>query len=479
MKIKKILLDRNLLYSSLTVLTIFFGTLGGLGKYGFMDDYHILESSISDKFNLDHYLSQGRPISGFFSQFIFSLIDTIDELLYLHILGSVTLCLLGLSCFFYYKKFSLKLPLIYLLSSIPILLSPGLLLVTAWAVMSSIIVSIAPAIAASFLILTDGIKHKKLFASILVSFSFLSYPPSALIFIGLPTIAYFLIRIEGNEANLPPFLKSALRDSYYITFLSGVFSLTIIKCMAFFFPSDSNRTDLVGPIQAKFDFLIKGAIPTVFDFLSPEWGLSIFGMVVILIIMFTPILFSRKNVKSNLIVLFLVLVSVFTPSILTAENWPTNRSLYPGQWVVSSLTLISLARVCFVVAKKLNTVRYFPILFVLLVSMVIMSSNQLLISTMRDPQLKELQAARTEIQRLNPSEAIEVKASIWPDSIAPWNFSDEFGIPSTCQPWVPIPFTKLILLENYPRIVPSITLVNKLSTQNSIDFSTVLSSSRN
>jgi hypothetical protein len=232
-------------------------------------------------------------------------------------------------------------------------------------------------------------------------------------------------------------------------------------------------------LAAKLNFLITGAFPTVFDFLSPGWGMSLLGLVIIFLIILTPFIFDIKSMKLNLVVLLLAVASVFVPSTITAENWPTNRSHYPGQWVISSLALLALIQICITVARKLKIIGYFSTLSVLLLSLVIMNSNQLLMSTMRNPQVKELEAARIQIQRLNPSEPIEVKASVWSDSIAPWNFADEFGIPSTCQPWVPIPLTKLILLESNPGIVPKIALVKEITIENSIDYSAVLSSTRN
>ena len=80
---------------------------------------------------------------------------------------------------------------------------------------------------------------------------------------------------------------------------------------------------------------------------------------------------------------------------------------------------------------------------------------------MKNPQITELNLARESIQILNLQTTIYVQKSEWYDTISPQIIADEFGLPSTAQPWVYVPLTKILIHEKLkgqlPRIIPSVT----------------------
>ena len=476
----RILKSTKFYFGTFVFLVTVLGTQGAMGKYGFMDDYAALEASSSGEFDLNLYLSQGRPVSGFFAKFVFSFIDSINDLLYLHILGSVTLGLFALGCFYYFSQFSTNNITIALVSIVPILVSPGFLLISAWAVMSIAIISIAPAVIAAILVASQSQKVSNFQIAILLLVSFLSYPPMAIIFIALPCLTYFLVLVDGlNEAAIN-IVKHNIKKSFVLFAVSGAISLVLLKMISSQFESTSNRTDLIGPLNEKLSFMFKSAIPTAFDFLSPGWGFSNYGFVAAALVVIIPLLFLEKVLrKSTSIVLIFILFTSFSPNFLTAENWASNRSLSTAQWVVASLALISLLTIVKKIEIKAGDRTIMKTLSPVLLLMVAFSSNNLLISTMRNPQLAELSSSRIAISKLNPDLPIEVVKSEWTDGLAPWVVGDEFGIPSSCQPWVPVPLTKLILREQGDGDFSSINLVVEASGENFLDYSKVLSDAKN
>jgi hypothetical protein len=80
---------------------------------------------------------------------------------------------------------------------------------------------------------------------------------------------------------------------------------------------------------------------------------------------------------------------------------------------------------------------------------------------MKNPQIKELNLAREAIKELNLQKTIYVEKSEWFDTISPQISADEFGLPSSAQPWVYIPLTKILVYEKtqgkLPKIIPSVT----------------------
>jgi hypothetical protein len=455
-------------------LLITVGTLGAIGRYGFMDDYAILESRISGNFDFQIYMSQGRPFSALYSYLIFSFIHNINSLIYLHILGSLTLALFGWLVFTYLRTTANNYLVLIAISVIPILVSPGLLLVSAWAVMSSLGISLFSAVLAAFLIRKNA-KAPIMPVQVLLIISFLSYPPSTAIFVVLPCLAWILsVNGLGNLGNQKKLLEN-VKKAFYNIVSAGLVSLIILKYLSSQYPQTSNRTELIGDIFTKIKFLLRSAIPTALDYFEPKWGFSGYGWLTLVLIL--AMVFLRKD-KRRLIEFSLVMTlgigATFVPLALTAENWPSNRALLASQWVLATLTVIAILSLL----SKFGQRRYsdsflkFSICSILAIS--IFHSNNLLITTMKTPQIEELNLARRAIAHIDPNLKVEVKRSEWTDSLAPWVVGDEFGIPSTCQTWVPVPLTKLVLKELYRTTDVEVTLVDKFHTSNALDFSRIL-----
>lgn len=63
------------------------------------------------------------------------------------------------------------------------------------------------------------------------------------------------------------------------------------------------------------------------------------------------------------------------------------------------------------------------------------------------PQTQELAAARTAVSLVPPAVDLLVVPSHWSNSIAPAAYYEEFGIPSSAVPWVPVALSQLVTKE--------------------------------
>lgn len=477
MKFLKDTIRKSLVFLVSPILVIA-GTLGGLGRYGFMDDYAILGSSLDGNFDFDLYMSQGRPFTAIYSYFSFSFIDDIDSLLFLHCLGIFTLAFFSILLFTYYRKFVDSVPILIALSVLPILLNPGLLLLATWAVMSSVGIALFPAVTAAFLIRQNG-KLMFLVVPLLLSISFLSYPPATMIFLGLPCIAWLISVTKIGSTDNQNEIVETIKKSFVCIFISGIIALIFLKGISAQYSQQSNRTELIGDLSEKINFLIKFAFPTALDYFEPERGFSIYGAITIVsVVVLTIVSIKQKNMLTFILVMTLGIGGVFIPNILTAENWASNRSLFATQWIFSSITLITIFHLIYSLKFIFFKQKLITFACVSLLALSIFHANNLLVTTMSGPQMRELELARIAIAELNPMLKIQVKKSEWTDSISPWLVGDEFGIPSSCQSWVPVPMTKLILSEMYPNKSFDVELVEEITSSNSINFAEILSESR-
>lgn len=465
---------RNSLVFLISPILVIVGTLGGLGRYGFMDDYAILGSSLNGDFDFDTYMSQGRPFTAIYSYFTFSFIDDIDSLFYLHSLGILTLAIFSILLFTYFRGTLKSVPTLIAFSVLPILLNPGLLLLATWAVMSSIGIALFPAVAAAFLIRHDR-KLMYLAVPLLLSISFLSYPPATTIFLGLPCIAWLISLTNIGSKLQQDELIQIIKKSLSCILVSGIIALMFLKGISAQYAQQSNRTELIGDISDKVYFLFFRAVPTALDFFEPERGFSNYGIFTIVsLLALTVISINRKRFFTFCLVMTVGIGGVFTANILTAENWASNRSLFAAQWFFSNITLITTFHLIYPIKFAFFKQKIFKVASILLLTAAIFHANNLLVTTMRGPQIKELDLARSAIAELNPMLKIQVKKSEWTDSISPWLIADEYGIPSTCQTWVPVPMTILILREMYPNKSFDVELVDQITSPNSIDFAKVL-----
>jgi hypothetical protein len=262
---------------------------------------------------------------------------------------------------------------------------------------------------------------------------------------------------------------------YFILMSSGLLALSVFKIAGRGSPS-TLRTTLIGPLDTKIDFLLRQAIPTQINFQRTPWDtLPILGFLCLGVIITSILLLSFQSKSVMPLLLFITgAIGSLAPNFMTAENWASSRSLLQGQWFYASFTLVGVIHLLSYIPKyKKVLVNLFS---VGVITFSVIQSNQTLSRELRVPQIKELNAARLAISKLDPNLPIYVVKSSWTASLAPWVRADEFGIPSTAGAWVPVPLTKLILVELYGENNYQVQLVDQTKNLNQINFLELLES---
>ena len=453
------------------------GLLGGIGKYGYYDDYSTLYSKSQNypgQFQL--WLEGSRPIGQLILRLLWLPARTIDDLIYLHIMGVLLAGVFSLLVYLYFVRKVSNSFKVCMISTCSVLLSSGIILIASWPQNNYGVVALIFSTLACLQF--DSLnKYRKLPLIIILSIiSFLTYQPSAMLLILLPTVRYILQVAESDKNHKKiDHAEQCIRifQHYLVLLFAGLVALCVFKIAAIGSP-ETLRTTLVGPLNEKMNFLIKQAIPAQINFQRTPWDdLPPLGFICLAIIMTSICVMSLRS-KSILPIWFFLVsaLSSLAPNFLTGENWASSRSLLQGQWLYASLTLICVTYLISFFPRNNQVV---TTLFSLgLIFFSIVQSNQTLNREIRTPQMKELAAARNEILKLNPNLTIYVVKSSWTASLAPWVRADEFGIPSTAGAWVPVPLTKLILVELHGTKDYDVRLVEESKNPHQINFMKIL-----
>ncbi len=431
---------------------IFVAFMGAIGSYGFTDDYTGIWGNIEGNANWNLSLSQGRPILVFFGLIRSLTMKSIDSLLYFHIIDILILALFSYILTLYFKANGIRAAESNFMATFPLILTPGIMLFSAW---PSLGVGAPAFIFASLSLIWIGKKYWLGISTVLLLLAYLTYPPAANIFVLIPFIVLLSKNLDAQKSFALNVKKMYLDRILIVYIFAGFSSLGILKLMASFFPK-SERTSLIGPLSEKLVFIKVQALPRIidpFDFAPQNSPQAIAGFfILICLVIFW---FFKDNFFIKIIIVFSGITLSLVPNFLTGENWPSNRSLLSSQFFYLALITIGITKLI----PNYRTVKILMFSFSLLWACY--STNQILIQTMKNPQIKELNLAREAIKELNLQKTIHVEKSEWFDTISPQISADEFGLPSSAQPWVYIPLTKILVYEEtqgkLPEIIPSVT----------------------
>lgn len=441
---KNPILQRHNLDSMAVALFTMIGGIFSVGKYGFMDDYKILWQRESGHFDWSLYLSQGRPLVALFEWLQFGLIGDINSLWIFHALAVIFLGFLAREIYIYLNNYDERRPIRLLVSVGGILLTPGLMLTTAWGVLALVpLFMLAVIRACRILENPKSSRISKFAANLTIPLASLTYQPLVGIVLILPIIGYVLAIVSGKR-NAGSALLQIYKDRFKVILFTGIFTLTYLDITAQLFPNQQ-RVKLLGPIGAKIKFIWHDALPTMFRIGSPSNHVTQLFIIALILTIWLCIVCAR--ISNNFIYLLIIPLGIcisLTPSALTAENWASTRSLFEGEWFVSCVSLIAFGLLVQKIFGNQDDT-FQKLTFGFLLSGIIIHSNYLMYFEMAKPQQTELRLAKQAILRLDVTQPIYTITSVWSESLANWVYADEFGLPSSCQPWVPIPMSQLLL----------------------------------
>ena len=440
-------------------------------SFGFLDDYAVLTGWQTDATGTwDLYLVGGRPIGGLIAMGFFSFVHTIDQLVVMRIFNVLCLALVSMLGFVALRRLDYQ-RLAAWTFAIGMLWLPSTQVFASWAMQSAgpaaLLLAVLAAMSASNnldLVLGEGTRRivqimRLLLAVLLLSAAVCTYQPSAMVFW---PVACLLLLAPARRRWPTRKLLAAVAAVGVVGAVSCAVGYLAEQAGTAWVGTSLARGALVTDIGGKVHYLISSAAPRVFD----PWTLVVHPHLALATALFLALLVPLAiggTVARRLIGLALVMVALplsYLPSIATAENWASARSL-------SAAYVVPLAAVTLIVQGLPSLARAnAPLRAVAALAIGVVAVHdgyQGVSDYFSKPGHKELALARSQVRPLLAGDTppVVVVRSDWTDSLAPGVSLDEFGLPSTYASWVPVPFTQLLAREVTGRWLPDVKLVQR------------------
>jgi hypothetical protein len=439
-------------------------------SFGFLDDYSLLTGAQTDPAGTWHiYLVGGRPIAGLIALGFFSFVHSINQLVVMRISSVLCLALVSMLGFVALRRLDYQ-RLAAWTFAIGMLWLPSTQVFASWAILCvasvAIFLSVLAAMSASHSLdhvlsrpLRTGRVMRLLPAVLLLSASVCADQPAAMVF--WPITCLLLLAPARRRWPISKLLAAVVAVGV-VGGLSCAVGYLVEQAGTAWVGNSLARGALVSDIGGKVHYLISSAAPRVFD----PWTLVVHPHLALATAVLLAVLLPLAiggTVTRRLIGLALVMVALplsYLPSIVTAENWPSARSLSAAYVVpLAALTLIlqglpSLGRAS-------APLRAMAALAIGLVA--VHAGYQSVSDYFAKPEHKELALARSQVRPhlAGVTSPIDVVASDWTETLAPGVSLDEFGLPSTYAAWVPVPFTQLLAREVTGRWLPDVKLIQR------------------
>jgi len=448
-----------------------------VGSYGYLDDY-------SNLWNFKHNIwsaflaifGQGRPFLGLVAILIFFPIQSINQLIFIHFLSSLCLGLLGFSIHKILshangrRKFSNFA--IFWLSAAPLLGTSGFMIFGAW---SSEFPALLCMVLGSFGVLLILKKPMSPSGYIIVGINLLTYQPNfvLLVLLFITSQIIYIFNSQDDSANLMRFLNRSSVIVIAVCFLAELACLEIGKKFDLI---SGARSQFTTNYYEKYQWFIHSELPRISNFLVP-WqpvGFVILCVGILTVAGIIILCWKSMSTKKSLVLMMFGLLFSVAPNLLSAENWASSRSILAPQWFLMVL-------VCIPILIILDRFVNMPIgnfaVSIFLVSLLSLNYYNINYVNFRVPQETELRIARAYLTVSRCEQVKSVTPSSWTDSLAPRVSFDEYGIPSSTQPWVPVPFTQEICLEKGIKVKSLLlnSTVNQLTVSEVVDYHRLLS----
>jgi hypothetical protein len=304
-----------------------------------------------------------------------------------------------------------------------------------------------------------------------LSLALCSYQPAAMVF--WPIMVLALLAPARRSWSVRRLLSAAVVAGATGAAASAA-AYAVLSISAAFVSIPYSRTALVTDIGGKVNYLLHSAAPRIFDPWSlaprpPSASLIALSLAVLVLLAVGGGVGRRV---AGLALFVVALPLSYLPSVVTAENWASARSL-AGAFIVplaaTAFILQSLPRVnpwgTWIRAAGAAAIG------VLAFSAGYDRVNEYFAT----PQHEELALARAQVRPslANVRKTIVVVQSDYTNTLAPGFSYDEFGIPSTYAFWVPVAFTQILAREETGRWLRSVRLVQR-SEVSSLPATTVV-----
>ena len=449
-----------------------------VGSYGYLDDYsNVWDFKHNIMAGLQMSFGQGRPLLGLVVLLIFFPIQSINQLIFIHLLSSLCLGLLGFTIhkiLSYANENSRNFSdfTIFWMSAAPLLGTTGFMIFGAWCSEFPALLCMTLGSYGVLLILKKPTSPK---GYVIIGINLLAYQPNfiLLVLLFITSQIIYISNSQNEGAKLIRFLNRSSVTVISICFLVELTCLEIGKKLNFI---TGARSHFTSNYYEKYQWFIHSEIPRILNFLVPWQPVGfVVLMSVVLLSVFGIIIFCWKSTsikKSLLLITFGLLFSV-SPNLLSAENWASSRSILAPQWFIMMLVSVPILKTLGRIAKLPIGTFTLSIIIVTLLSLNYYNINYL---NFRAPQERELKIVRAFLTVSRCEQVKFVTQSAWTDTLSPRFSFDEYGIPSTTPPWVPVPLTKEICLEKGVKVKSLLlsSTVSQLGTSEVVDYHQLL-----
>ncbi len=408
--------------------------------FGFLDDYYnIFQSKIGSFSNLVLPLFQGgRPVYGVMF-LAYKLVNNINDLVWLRFCAIAGLAALSTSIMLHCKRRWARSSPVATFLALLIGLIPAFQVYVSWAACYTHPWS-AWLAGLSFCALEAETEQKKFFChlspSIIISFSLLTisitmYQPTAMIFWCFAAISWLFIE---NAQSLPKQFFVALS----VMGMAMVIDYGLAKLLPeiLFLPQNSlHRTALATNIIQKTLWFINEPLVDAFNF--PRivndkfyaYCVELFTAAGLLIYFFK----HRFFIFWKIFIVLALIPLTYLPNLLVQENWASYRAQ------IALTTLVIIYEVMAVVGwlSLFRIKKYTPAAILMAVIICGWQAHRHVVVEFVKPQVRELMAVDYYIRKIQCTSAqpVYLVPSTWMNSFAPLVRYDEFGLPSSAQPW--------------------------------------------
>ncbi len=429
-----------------------------IGSYGFGDDYSV--SGNVKEFPLQVLKSstgQGRPLLGAFAILQFRFIYEFSDFFLMHLLQALLFVFLAIQL----KRLAVnlmdrhnKIAVVPFVMSV--LASAGPLTLVAWGVQFGPLLAVTVSLYAVNVVIKR--ERAGVLYYLLVGVPIIMYQPGFVLVFTILGTAYLFSLPSKQRSILRKFLN--LRSILVLTtyLILEVMCIAISKRLGWI---SGERSTIVSDFQEKGTWVLKSVIPQALQFGGPRLINDTQSNFVLLLVIAGLALILRKSFKQS-ILLALILVFSISPSLITAENWASNRSMMSIQFVFSFAFFLFLAWIGSQIFRTVSQHRVVVNSLVLTISLV----SGLYSTTVgwKNPQLLEISIAKSSISKEDCKTLRYVRPSGWQQSLGSYSSMDEFGIPSTTPVWSVLSFTKFVCKEKGYSLSQRVKILDRLET---------------
>ena len=427
-----------------------------IGSYGFGDDYRATENV--QKFPvqvLQSSTGQGRPLLGAFAVLQFRFINEFTDFFLAHLIQAILFISLAIQL----KRLAINLMDRYnKIAVVPfvmsVLASAGALTLVAWGVQMGPLL----AVVVSLYAINAVIKKEQagIASYLLVGVPIIMYQPGFVLVFTTLGIAFVFSSPAKQRIVVGKFLNVRFVLVLITYFILEFMCLAISKKLGW---SGGERSATVSDLQEKGTWVLNSVIPQALQFGGPRLTSETQTKFVLLLVIVGFVLIIGKSfLRATL--LAVILIFSISPSLITAENWASNRSMMSIQFVFSFAFFLVLA---WAGCQIFRTVPQHKLLVNTLVLSITLSSG--LYSTIvgwKNPQLREISIATSSISKVDCLSLRYVRPSGWQQSLGKYSSMDEYGIPSTTPSWSALSFTKFICKEKGYSLNQEVEIIDRL-----------------